>query len=616
VFNGQLLTLLIGQTVNQMPDIVQRLANQIGVASVDMTLTANEGQRLAFGCSARIRHTLSPENSSLTFSSKADLTNHWMVCILLDLDRDWTWDALDNRSFVINRKMWFTHDNPVTEAVTSEVGTVEFRHTASFEALQNPQRDFSRLVFIDAVEPKNPLTQPGDPTQPRFPDTIEVEYTVTPVFKTGFGTQNDGPQGLSITLPITTPPAQVPQIISAGIALSPYSRNARYSATQTRTRYLWVEFKDPVLDPDDSYFCRVLAYTPDQLISNNEPDLLIAQNEPSLPIDPEYIRVIPPGATNDESGLNAMQVMQKATDSDRHYLMPLPPGLYPDAPEMFGFFTYEFRLGHYRNRDTQDMVWTTAQGRFGRQLRATGIQHPAPALTCAVNRDPEKLTVSAPYAVAVFNGKNVTADPPRTELWALLYAQVKQADNLDFRNILLDDKKLDWRIQLETDPAANWFDLYNDQQRQLLKTITINTWKDDLSYAKFQHIFKLADFSNVSKDATRYGLTAWTSDEIAQLLARYGLPGDSPLSVLVVEILPTITNIFEAVPGLGERRVSAALRQNLKMSGLPEDGIIRETLTRQSRVQDFVQEPDPLSDELGQHRILRTSPLTEAPFVC
>ncbi len=116
---------------------------------------------------------------------------------------------------------------------------------------------------------------------------------------------------------------------------------------------------------------------------------------------------------------------------------------------MFGFFTYELRVGHYQYTDTSgqhtdgESVWTTAQGRFGRTLRATGIQHPAPTLTCTVNRDEEKVYATAPYAVAVQNGTNVTADPPRTELWGLLYAQVKQADNKDFRNILLDDKRLD-----------------------------------------------------------------------------------------------------------------------------------------------------------------------------
>ena len=100
------------------------------------------------------------------------------------------------------------------------------------------------------------------------------------------------------------------------------------------------------------------------------------------------------------------------------------------------------------------MVWTTAQGRFGPQLYTTGIQHPAPTLTCTVNRDENKLWVSAPYAVAVSNGKNVTADPPRTQLWCLLYAQARQADNLDSRNILLDDKQLDWRLEIEDVPIG------------------------------------------------------------------------------------------------------------------------------------------------------------------
>ena len=617
VFNGQLLTLLLGPQGNQMPDLVQRLANQIKVESNGLTLTAPAGERLLFGCSTRIRHTLSPEGSSITFASKNDLLNHWVCCIVLQIDRDWTWDALEDRSFVIHRKSWFTHDNPVTEAEVSEVGTLEIRHTASFEALQNPQRDYTQLIFIDAVEPKSSLMQPApNQTQPRFPDTIEVHYTIETHFKSGYASQKDPPKELATTLPITTPPAQLPQIASAGIALSPYSRNAKYSATQPRQRYLWVEFTDSVLDPDDSVFARVLAYTPDQLLSNNEADLLIAQPEPSLPIDPEFIRVIPPGATNDLAGLNAMQVMQKASDSDRHYLLPIPPGLNSDSAEMFGFFTYEFRIGHYRNKNTQDMVWTTAQGRFGRPLRATGIQHPAPTLTCSVNRDSDILYVSAPYAVAVFNGKNVTANPPRTELWALLYAQVKQADNLDFRNVLLDDKKLDWRVQIEPNRNVNWLQTYTDVQRALLKSITIKNWKDEVSYGKFQHVYKLVDFSTIAKDATKYGTTVWSNDEIRQLLELYGLPDDSPLSVLVVEMLPTITNIFEAVPGLGDASVNGRLSQRIQIASLPKAHEARQQLASLNLASEFIPEPDPLSDELGQHRILRTSPLTEVPAIC
>ena len=67
---------------------------------------AEKGERAQFGCSARIRHTLAPDNSSLTFSSKADLPNHWLCCLQLILDRDWTWDALDGLSFVITRTTW------------------------------------------------------------------------------------------------------------------------------------------------------------------------------------------------------------------------------------------------------------------------------------------------------------------------------------------------------------------------------------------------------------------------------------------------------------------------------------------------------------------------------
>ena len=53
-------------------------------------------------------------------------------------------------------------------------------------------------------------------------------------------------------------------------------------------------------------------------------------------------------------------------------------------------------------------------------------------------------------------GRNVTAEPPRTQLWCLLYAQARQADNLDSRNILLDDKQLDELRNVwlkETNPA-------------------------------------------------------------------------------------------------------------------------------------------------------------------
>ena len=103
-----------------------------------------------------------------------------------------------------------------------------------------------------------------------------------------------------------------------------------------------------------------------------------------------------------------------------------------------------------------------------------------------------------------------------------------------------------------------------------MKSISIKNWKDEVNYANFRHVFKLADTVTIAKDATKYGTTVWSNDEISQLLNLYGLPVDSPLSVLVVEILPTIKNIFEHFPGLSDRVVNDRLRQDIQVDSLPE----------------------------------------------
>jgi len=622
LFDGTKLGLLLGQEVQKPPDMIERLANQLGLQSRGLTLTAPKGERVQFGCSNRIRHMLSPEGSSITFSSKGDLMNHWLCCFTVQLNRDWMWDGLQDHAFVVKRTKQFTNDKP-EEKEEAEVGDIEIKHTAPFEALDEPKRNYTRLVFIDAVEPKNllPKDPPPAPFRPRFPDTIDVTYTVTTNFKPGHGGQHDGPEDKKCRLPITTPPAQVPKIVGAGIALSPYERNEKYSATQPRRRYLWVEFAEPIEDPNDTYFARVLAYAPDQLISDNRPELFIAPEEPPLPIDPEYIRHVTENSANDLPGLRAMEPMQKATDSDQHYLLPLPRKLHANADELFGFFTYEFRVGHYKDAhtpDKEDMVWCTAQSRYGRRLPLTGIQHPAPQLTCMVDRDEEKVYVSAPYAVAVANGKNVTADPPRTSLWCLLYAQVRQADNLDFRNILLDNKQLDWRVQIERERDVNWFARYSKNERTLLKNLSIKNWSDELDVARMSHALKLTDTTRVNKDSTKYGTAVWSNNEVIQLLEAYGLPGDSPLSVLVVEFLPTITNYGDHVRPVGQREMADLLVKLYDEIFTSKSNLIPAAILEPQRIPppDIERGPSPLSEGLGQRRILRTSPLTEVPFVC
>ena len=612
-FDGRLSTLLFGKPNGNQQDNVKQLAGQLKIESTGLSLNAPKGQRIVFGCSSRIRHTLAPDNSSITFASKGDLINHWLCCISFEIDRDWMWDALNTRSFVIKRTKKFTGEIQA-ESTNAVVGDIEMIRTASFESLHNPQRNSTRFIFIDAVEPKK--EKPESEEEPGFPDTIDLSYTIEASFKKSHANQQDPPEELELHLPITTPPAQVPKIVSAGIALSPYVRNETYSATEVRKRHLWIEFEEPVKDPNDIYFARVLAIAPDQLISNNDTELLAAPEEPGLAIDPELIRVIIPGATNTLDGLNAMQPMEKSSASDRHYILPLPPGLHANSDEMFGFFTYEFRLGHFRDPVTEEMVWTTAHGRYGRRLRATGIQHPAPALTCMPNRDEKKLWVTAPYAVAVSNGKNVTADPPRTQLWALLYAQVKQADNRDYRNILLDDRQLDWRVQVEPERSVNVFEKYSDQELEVLSSITSKHFTYELDTSNFVNIFKLVDFSKKNKDATKFGTTVWTNKEVQQLLALLGLPQDSPLSVLVVETLPQITNIYGHISGLHKATVAQAAEQLVGQDQKEQFNAKLKNASFSATQTANLDIPSPVSDALGHHRILRTSPLTPMPDVC
>ena len=252
-------------------------------------------------------------------------------------------------------------------------------------------------------------------------------------------------------------------------------------------------------------------------------------------------------------------------------------------------------------------------------LRVPGVQHPAPTLTCIVNRDEEKLYVTAPYAVAVHNGKNVTADPPRTEIWALLYAQVKQADNKEFRNILLDDLVLSPYVQVEHDKTVLWKQKYTADERNTLKRAALRTFRDDALYAGAQNMLKLADPSTVNSDATKFGTTIWPNDAVTQLLAQYGLPPDSPLSVLCVEILPHITNVFEHVSALHQRDVRDNMRAMVGGgSNFPSDGAISEGLATRTMALKSIDfdEDRPLNDQLGNYRILRTSPLMKVPYVC
>jgi hypothetical protein len=395
-------------------DVAQRLAQELGLIVVGLTFSGKPRNRTVFGCSSALAHALSSARAAITFGSKADLTRQWIIAIRVQLNRDWTWDGVTTCGLEIVR------------AAGEVRGTIELPRSVSREALEGADRSATDLVFFDAID--------GKPPAGSHPAELTTEYAIRPVFWLPTPVA-DPPPAWPLRLPIPTPPRQTARLRAAGVALSPYEAADDYSSSEQRVRRLWLEFEAEPDDRADRYFARALGYAPDpQLLDPDE--VVPVPAEPPLPIDPEPIRVITPLQPADRAAIDAMQPLVPATprrpgDPVRHYLLPLPPGVDPSSPRLFGFFVYELRLGHDVSR------WCTAQARFGPPLRVTGVQHPAPPLACGVVRVPDLVEVSAPLASPVLNGRNLRPNRPRTEVWAFLYAQVTQIDGASRRNVLI-----------------------------------------------------------------------------------------------------------------------------------------------------------------------------------
>jgi hypothetical protein len=573
------------------PDMVNRLADHLDLAADGLRLSARPGERVVFGASGALRHTLAGDGSSLTFASENELLGHWLAVVSLDLARDWTWDGLEDAGFIVSRR-----DTPVD--ALREVGALRVPFAVAGTALTGAdkpgidRRSGTRLVFFDAVDPQ--------PAPNAFPTLKKPEWVIEPRLRELPEAADAAlARALPIRLPVAVPPRQAPKLVAAGIALSPYRPGPEYASTTLRERVLWFEFDEPIADPNDSLFARITAYGPDPLLSGAITHLLVPAPEipigpttwfdfiesllptppapPSLAIDPEPMRVIVPGQPIDSSGLDAMLEMEASipaapAEPSRHFIVPLPPGVAPDAPELFGFWTYELRIGH-------KAIWSTAQARFGRPLAVNGVQHPAPGLQCSAfrfreaNTTPRRIVVTAPHATAVFADKRLTdpasANDPRTRIWVLLYAQVVQADGATRRNVLVARA-----------PAIPKLNAVNG------KLVPPPT-RDVMGIAQFDEI------------------------DIEQKLYDLALSADAPLSVIAVELLPS-DHLVQQTATIGDRQVYFTFDQPDLPAGTQQPGNFAvANVARQGS--------DPLGRELGSitsRRILRCSPLTPVAPAC
>jgi hypothetical protein len=203
---------MAGQGLVAPDNALGRLATALDLEVVDTGLRAHPGQRVLFGCGPGVPHSLGPDGGSIQFASVNDLTLVWIVAVRLELDRDWSWDDLDHLSI---------------QQGGVEVGRVEPRRTVAHEAMEGAPTDRSEIVFFDIFDPKPP---PG-----QFPAEVVRNYIVHAVFRSPPSAQ-DADMSFDLHLPVTTPPTQVPKVASAGIALSPYTRDQAYSHTDPRQK--------------------------------------------------------------------------------------------------------------------------------------------------------------------------------------------------------------------------------------------------------------------------------------------------------------------------------------------------------------------------------------------
>ncbi|WP_433975532.1 hypothetical protein [Tunturiibacter lichenicola] len=555
-------------------NLQQLLAQNLSLNVQGLTFSAPLGKRVAFGASGALRNSLAADGGAITFTNQAELLDHWIVAFVIDIARDWTWDSFAEPALTFFR-----------EVSLSPIGLLSLPRTvpaAALGALGSPaDRTTTRLIFFDAIKP--------DPVVGSFPAPLNPQYRAVASFKSAPALQQIY---TSLNLPITTRPAQTPRIVATGIAESPYEASHDYSQTSLRDRHLWIEFDQPIADSDDVYFGRVLASGPDpllaaRLIFNYElplSDQLPAPVEPPLPIDPEPIRTIFATQSSDESGLDAMTPLIPAIPSGGqpdgvHFILPLPQGISPEALDLFGFWTYEFRVGHAQK-------WSTAQGRYGRPVRVTGIQHPCPHLICSPNRTKDSIFVSAPYATTLLNGVrlyDLQFGDPQTVIWFMLYAQVLQTDGASYRNILLTHLQ----GQLLPDPPPLLLEATPVLQLPFNKVSP---------HLPATHAAPATN-GNHSVNREPRAFTVFSEQLIEGLLATLSLPLTSPLSVLAVELLPGPLNVDPTVGDLDRTAAVGKLRiANDTGTGTPTE--------------------DPLGADLGLRRILRTSPLTQVPAIC
>ncbi len=537
------------------------VANNLGLPSINAAIFGDEGERWQFGANSLLNHSLSPDNTNIHFTSQKGICEKWIIPLVFQIKRDWAWQGINDNGIEVFRKFYTPEFQNPDSLEYQKVGQIIPAQGVQF--IEGTPGNFTSTFYcyFDALE-KMPF-----PDQ-LYPSELMVAYKiVSHLREEDDDFQNRETLLIDIHLPISSNPTQVPVIVSAGLASSPYTRDQeKYAFSQPRQQFLWVEFSEIVQNPADRYFCRFIGNSPDPLLAKWDESWINAKFENEFPIKPDELKVVYSDHSDDRSGLTDMQELIPSTTSERHFLMPLPKGLKPDDPELFGFFSYEFRLGHKEG-------WSIGQARYGPALFCDGIQFPTPSLPCIPFRHTDgHIGVTSTYARAVFSGRNITSVPPRTQVWAILYCQCQLTDGSDYRNIFLGEKLMT--------PS---FDLIDEVEGSMPCVAT------------------------------------WSKDELYSKAHQYGLGKNPDFSVLCVEVLPSPEQF------IAHRDTPNFVENHQDILGRKQSTLINDLLRFASEVgnqnhrvyaADSEYLDKPLSEDLGNYRFLRSSNLVALSSGC
>ena len=153
------------------PPLVAQLAEQLGLVANGDLLASPPGTRVVFGASLALRTQVSADGEVLTFGAVDELLRLWIVAIVLDLERDWTWNGLTDSGFTILR------GGPTdTEATAVSVGAVTIPRVLGAAATSSPSdlaRSRTRVVFLDGIDPHEPVSG-------GFPQSLQHRWFVKP----------------------------------------------------------------------------------------------------------------------------------------------------------------------------------------------------------------------------------------------------------------------------------------------------------------------------------------------------------------------------------------------------------------------------------------------------